>query len=187
MNRSYSKIRHIRESNIRLEKRLITEGEESVNQAEMSQVNTELSSAGLPQISMTQVLGLIERDENIIKGLTQSVQKEVEAPTTQVNPEEVNTAKQKGMDYVCSVLESKGKAGLWTIIKELLRLKKEKKSEKKMNEQAAAGAALIFGLNPLTFWVVFGSILVFALALYFGHFAKQRYGGGCDRRGFIGY
>lgn len=186
MNRSYSKIRHIKESNMRLERRLITEGEESVNKAELAQINTELSSAGLPQLNIIQVIALIDRDKDMIDSLTNRIQQQIEVPPTEFKPEEIEREKTKFQDYVCQVLQTDGKKGVFGIIKELLRLKKEKRKNKSgMNEQTEA---LIFGMfNPLLFWVIFGTILLFALVIYFGYIRPNRYGPGCDRRGFIGY
>jgi hypothetical protein len=173
MNKSYSKIRHIQESNKRLEKRLLKEDESSeMAQAEqaLKMENLELASAGIPPISME----TIEKFDT--GGDTTAEENEISIVEPGVDENKVNTAKEQIRSKLCSASKDELKAAKQQILSVL-------RNKKNVQEQAGLLTILGITLSPTIWLAIAGFILILIIARLVRWLSNRDTGGyGCRGR-----
>lgn len=173
MNKSYSKIRHIQESNKRLEKRLLKEDESSeMAQAEqaLKMENLELASAGIPPISME----TIEKFDT--GGDTTAEENEISIVEPGVDENKVNTAKEQIRSKLCSASKDELKAAKQQILSVL-------RNKKNVQEQAGLLTILGITLSPTIWLAIAGFILILIIVRLVRWLSNRDNGGhGCKGR-----
>lgn len=175
MNRSYSKIRHIQESNRILEKRLLKEDESSeMAQAEQALKieNLELASAGIPPISME----TLEKFDT--GGDTTEEENEISIIEPGIDENKIKTAKEQIRAKLCSSPTSD--EDLKQAKKQILSLIRNKKN---VQEQAELLTILGITLSPTIWLAIAGFILILIIGRLIRWLRNRDTGGyGCRGR-----
>lgn len=167
MNRSYSKLRHIQESNIRLEKRLLMEVETENYNKLGQELNILIDGEVLDEVescSLDEIGGEIEFN---------------------LKPES-KTLLGKVRERVKQLINARDREGLKRFLNEYRQKTKDNKMETNEQVGAAAVAVTIFGITaPLWAWVAIGGIILILLIrgiINLTSWIPKKRGKGCNKR-----
>jgi len=152
MNRSFSKIRHIQESNLKLEKRFILESTQAEQEAlALNSENIELSLAGLPEIDM-ETINKFNNGEDV-----SSVENEISVVEPSTDLSQIEPIKKQLKQAFCRA----DRSTLKNVKKQLISLLKRKK---KVQEQLET--ITVLGITaPLGIFVaIAGFLLIMIIA-----------------------
>lgn len=169
MNKSFSKIKHIQESNLRLEKRFLSETSSQQQMQLLNRENMDLESAGLPPISMD-TIEKFDNGEDVSQEEKELSVVEPNADTTQIGP-----IKEKIKNAICSAPVEKLKEAK----KQILSLFKRKN---KVEEQVETLTILGVTAAPWVFLLIGGFILILLITTII---KPRRDGWGCTGRSRI--
>ena len=172
MNRSFSKIRHIQESNKLLEKRLLKEDESSeMAKAEqaLKMENLELASAGIPPISM-ETIEKFDTGED-----TTAEENEISVIEPDVDEEKAMTAKEQIRAKLCSASKDELKQAKRQILSVL-------RNKKNVQEQAELITILGITLSP-TIWLAIAGFILILIVVRLVRWLTTRDNGGHGCRG----
>lgn len=166
MNRSYSKIRHIQESNIRLEKRLLMESEDSGNEKLGQELRIPIDGELMDEV-MSCSIDEIGSDENELN-------------------EESKSLLSKVREKIRELINSRNREGLKEFLKQYRQKTKDKKVEANEQVAAAAVATTIFGITaPLWAWIAIGGIIVILIIrgiISLTSWIPRKSGKGCNKK-----
>lgn len=170
MNRSFSKKRHIQESNLRLEKRFLLESTEAEQEAAaLESENIELSQAGLPEIDM-ETINKFDNGEDV-----SSVENQISVVEPNADLGQIEPIKKQLRQAFCSA----DKSTLKNVKRQLISLLKGKK---KVQEQLETMTILGVTAAPWVFLALAGFLLIMIIVLLV---RPKRDGWGCRGTGRI--